>query len=42
MMSNKTIFLQILFWQAIRNNYTQVSIDKNIHLYKNEGLKVIG
>jgi PIN domain nuclease of toxin-antitoxin system len=39
---HKDPFDRMLIWQAIRNNYTLVSIDKNIHLYKNEGLKVIG
>ena len=33
-------FDRMLIWQAIRNNYTLISIDKNVKKYKSEGLKV--
>jgi PIN domain nuclease of toxin-antitoxin system len=34
-------FDRILIWQAIQNNYTFITDDKNIKLYKSEGLKTI-
>lgn len=39
---HKDPFDRMLIWQAIRNNYTLVSIDKNIKMYESEGLKVLG
>jgi PIN domain nuclease of toxin-antitoxin system len=38
---HKDPFDRLLIWQAIQNNYTLVTIDKNIKLYKSEGLKTI-
>jgi PIN domain nuclease of toxin-antitoxin system len=34
-------FDRILIWQAIQNNYTFITDDKNIKLYKSDGLKTI-
>ena len=38
---HKDPFDRLLIWQAIQNNYTLVTVDKNIMLYKSEGLKTI-
>jgi PIN domain nuclease of toxin-antitoxin system len=38
---HKDPFDRMLIWQAIQNNYTLVTVDKNIKLYKSEGLKTI-
>jgi PIN domain nuclease of toxin-antitoxin system len=38
---HKDPFDRLLIWQAIQNNYTLVTVDKNIKLYKSEGLKTI-
>jgi PIN domain nuclease of toxin-antitoxin system len=38
---HKDPFDRMLIWQAIQNNFTLVTIDKNIQLYKSEGLKTI-
>jgi PIN domain nuclease of toxin-antitoxin system len=38
---HKDPFDRLLIWQAIQNNYTLVTIDENIKLYKSEGLKTI-
>jgi PIN domain nuclease of toxin-antitoxin system len=38
---HKDPFDRILIWQAIQNNYTFITDDKNIKLYKSEGLKTI-
>lgn len=37
---HKDPFDRMLIWQAIRNNYTLVSVDKNVKKYTSEGLKV--
>ncbi len=38
---HKDPFDRILIWQAIQSNYTFITDDKNIKLYKSEGLKTI-
>jgi PIN domain nuclease of toxin-antitoxin system len=38
---HKDPFDRILIWQAIQNNYTFITDDKNIKMYKSEGLKTI-
>jgi PIN domain nuclease of toxin-antitoxin system len=38
---HKDPFDRLLIWQAIQNNYTLVTIDKKVNLYKSEGLKTI-
>ncbi len=38
---HKDPFDRLLIWQAIENNYTLVTVDKNIKLYKSEGLKTM-
>ena len=38
---HKDSFDRMLIWQAIRNNYTFISIDSNVKKYKSEGLKVL-
>jgi PIN domain nuclease of toxin-antitoxin system len=38
---HKDPFDRMLIWQAIRNNYTLISVDGNIQKYKAEGLKVL-
>jgi PIN domain nuclease of toxin-antitoxin system len=37
---HKDPFDRMLIWQAIRNNYTLMSIDSNVKKYTSEGLKV--
>ncbi len=39
-MYHKDPFDRMLIWQAIRNNYTFISIDTNVKKYTSEGLKV--
>ena len=39
---HKDPFDRMLIWQAIRNDYTLISIDSNVKKYKSEGLKVVG
>ena len=38
---HKDPFDRILIWQAIKNDFTFISDDKNIKKYISEGLKVI-
>ena len=38
---HKDPFDRILVWQAIQSNFTFITDDKNIKLYKSEGLKTI-
>jgi len=38
---HKDPFDRMLIWQAIRNNYTLISIDTNVKKYTSEGLKVL-
>jgi PIN domain nuclease of toxin-antitoxin system len=38
---HKDPFDRFLIWEAIKNNFTLISVDKNMELYKKEGLKVI-
>src|ERR1043165_1144165 len=38
---HKDPFDRMLIWQAIRNNYTFVSVDNNVKKYISEGLKVL-
>jgi PIN domain nuclease of toxin-antitoxin system len=38
---HKDPFDRFLIWEAIRNDFTLISVDKNMELYKKEGLKVI-
>jgi PIN domain nuclease of toxin-antitoxin system len=38
---HKDPFYRMLIWQAIRNNYTLVSVDGNVKKYVSEGLKII-
>ena len=38
---HKDPFDRMLIWLAIRNNYTLISVDKDIKKYKSEGLKVL-
>jgi len=37
---HKDPFDRMLIWQAIRNDYTFISVDTNVKKYKSEGLKV--
>ncbi len=37
---HKDPFDRMLVWQAIRNNYTLISVDRNVKKYASEGLKV--
>lgn len=37
---HKDPFDRMLIWQAIRNNYTLMSVDANVKKYTSEGLKV--
>jgi PIN domain nuclease of toxin-antitoxin system len=39
---HKDPFDRILIWQAIKNDFTFISDDKNVKKYVSEGLKVIG
>ena len=38
---HKDPFDRFLIWEAIRNNFILISSDKNMELYKKEGLKII-
>jgi len=38
---HKDTFDRFLIWEAIRNDLFLLSVDKNMDLYKNDGLKVI-
>ena len=38
---HKDPFDRMLVWQAIRNDYTFISIDVNMKKYKSEGLKIL-
>ncbi|MCD6013245.1 MAG: DNA-binding protein [Flavipsychrobacter sp.] len=38
---HKDPFDRMLIWQAIRNNYTLISADKDVKKYASEGLKVL-
>jgi len=38
---HKDPFDRFLIWEAIRNDFILMSVDKKINLYKKEGLKVI-
>jgi len=38
---HKDPFDRYLIWEAVRNDFTLISVDKNMALYKKEGLKVI-
>jgi PIN domain nuclease of toxin-antitoxin system len=40
-MYHKDPFDRFLIWEAIRNNFILMSVDKNMELYKKDGLKVI-
>ena len=37
---HKDPFDRFLIWEAIRNDFVLISVDKNMELYKKEGLKV--
>ena len=37
---HKDPFDRFLIWEAIRNDYILLSVDKNMELYKKEGLKI--
>jgi len=39
---HKDPFDRFLIWEAIRNDFILISVDKNVKLYKKEGLKFIG
>jgi len=39
---HKDPFDRMLIWQAIRNDYTLISVDANVKKYRSEGLKVWG
>jgi len=38
---HKDPFNRFLIWEAVRNDFTLMSVDKNMELYKKEGLKVV-
>ena len=38
---HKDPFDRMLIWQAIRNNYTIISVDNNVKKYSSEGLKIV-
>jgi PIN domain nuclease of toxin-antitoxin system len=38
---HKDPFDRMLIWQAIRNNYTLITADKQIGRYRSEGLKIL-
>jgi len=40
-MYHKDPFDRFLIWEALRNNFILISADKNMDLYKKEGLKVV-
>jgi PIN domain nuclease of toxin-antitoxin system len=37
---HKDPFDRFLIWEAIRNDFVLISVDKNMELYKKEGLKI--
>ena len=37
---HKDPFDRMLIWQAIQNNYSMISVDKNVKKYVSEGLKI--
>ncbi len=37
---HKDPFDRMLIWQAIQNNYSMISVDKNVNKYVSEGLKI--
>lgn len=37
---HKYSFDRMLIWQAIQNNYSMISVDKNVKKYVSEGLKI--
>jgi len=39
--NHKDPFDRFLVWEAIKNDFTLLSIDKNMELYKKEGLRLI-
>jgi PIN domain nuclease of toxin-antitoxin system len=40
-MHHRDPFERFLIWEEIRNNFILMSVDKNMELYKKDGLKVI-
>ena len=38
---HKDPFDRLLIWEAIKNDFVLISTDKNIELYKKEGLRVV-
>ena len=40
-MYHKDPFDRFLIWEAIKNDFVLISVDKNMELYKKEGLKFI-
>jgi PIN domain nuclease of toxin-antitoxin system len=40
-MYHRDLFDRFLIWEAIRNDFILISVDKNMELYKEDGLKVI-
>ena len=38
---HKDSFNRFLIWEAIRNDYTLITADEDMELYKKEGLKVV-
>ncbi|MDR2601310.1 MAG: type II toxin-antitoxin system VapC family toxin [Spirochaetaceae bacterium] len=40
-MYHRDPFDRFLLWEAMRNNFILMSVDKNMELYKKDGLKVI-
>jgi len=38
---HKDPFDRFLIWEAIRNDFVLISVDKNMELYKKEGLRII-
>ena len=38
---HKDPFDRFLIWEAIRNDFILISMDKNMELYKKEGLKIV-
>jgi len=39
--NHKDPFDRFLVWEAIKNDFTLLSVDKNMELYKKEGLRLI-
>jgi PIN domain nuclease of toxin-antitoxin system len=40
-MRHRDPFDRFLIWEAIRNDFILMSVDKNMELYKEDGLKVV-